>query len=144
MGFDDPTRKMSKSIAKTHAGHAVSLLDTPKRIKKTIMGAKTDTGCEFRAEHASPGIRNLISIHQALSEESYDTIANRYDGRGYGYLKKDLLELVMESITPIQAEFARYQDDPAMLDAVLKASTDKARSIAATTMDRVRHAVGIG
>ena len=144
MGFDEPTQKMSKSIAVQRPGHAVMLLDTPKRIKKTIMGAKTDTGCEFNLEVASPGVRNLIGIYQALSGEEASVISARYEGRGYGYLKKDLLDLVMSVIEPIQSEYKRLMDDPSSLDAVLEQSTDRARSIAATTMDRVRRAVGIG
>ena len=34
MGFDDPTAKMSKSIAQVKSGHAVGLLDDEKVIKK--------------------------------------------------------------------------------------------------------------
>ena len=108
------------------------------------MGAKTDTGCEFNLEVASPGVRNLIGIYQALSGEEASVISARYEGRGYGYLKKDLLDLVMSVIEPIQSEYKRLMDDPSSLDAVLEQSTDRARSIAATTMDRVRRAVGIG
>ena len=144
MGLDDPTQKMSKSIAVQRPGHAVMLLDTPKRIKKSIMGAKTDTGCEFRFDQASPGIRNLLSIYTALSEEPIDTISARYEGGGYGYLKKDLLDLVMSHIEPIQSQYQEFIDDPTTLDAVLERSTDRARNIAANTMDRVRRAVGIG
>ena len=76
MGLDDPTQKMSKSIAVQRPGHAVMLLDTPKRIKKSIMGAKTDTGCEFRFDQASPGIRNLLRL-QVLYFESVNAVLVR-------------------------------------------------------------------
>lgn len=144
MGFDNPEQKMSKSVAVQRPGHAVMLLDTPKRIKKTIMGSKTDTDCEFRPKHASPGVRNLISIYEALSGESVDTIVERYTGRGYGYLKKDLLDLTLNALTPIQKRYQELMSDPTTLDEVLRPSTDRARAIASETMDRVRTAVGIG
>ena len=44
MGFDNPEQKMSKSIAVQRPGHAVMLLDSPKRIKKTIMSSKNRCG----------------------------------------------------------------------------------------------------
>jgi tryptophanyl-tRNA synthetase len=144
MGLDDPTQKMSKSVGVKRHGHAVNLLDSPKRIKKSIMGAKTDTGCEFRPEHASPGICNLIGIFAALSDDTPTQIAERYEGRGYGYLKKDVLETLMAHIAPIQAEYARFVADPATLEAVLNQSADRARETAVNTMERVRKAVGIG
>ena len=143
MGFDEPENKMSKSVAVTKPGHAISLLDTPKRIKKTLMSAKTDTGCEFVFEKASPGVKNLLTIHQALSGDSLQTLADRYEGRGYGYLKKDLLEIVMSAIQPIQDEYQRITADPATLDTLLGSSADRAREIASATMDRVRSRVGI-
>ena len=43
MGLDDPTVKMSKSLADT-TGHAINLLDDPKVIEKAISRAKTDSG----------------------------------------------------------------------------------------------------
>ena len=144
MGFDNPEQKMSKSIAVQRPGHAVMLLDSPKRIKKTIMSSKTDAGCEFRPDQASPGVRNLVGIYQALSEESVDTIVGRYEGRGYGYLKKDLLDLTLNALTPIQERYTDLMSDPTTLDEVLRPSTERAQTIAAATMERVRTAVGIG
>jgi tryptophanyl-tRNA synthetase len=144
MGFDNPDAKMSKSVAVEKPGHAVGLLDTPKRVKKTIMGAKTDTGCEFRFDEASSGVRNLITVYQALSGESQQVITDRYDGRGYGYLKKDLLDLMMGALAPIQSRYAELNGDPAALDQVLNKASQRARGIATETMDRVRKAVGTG
>ena len=108
------------------------------------MGSKTDTECEFRPEHASAGVRNLISIYQALSGEAVDVIVARYDGRGYGYLKKDLLDLTLNAITPIQERYHELMSDPTTQDDVLKPSTERARTIAGETMARVRTSVGIG
>ena len=108
------------------------------------MGAKTDTGCEFRFDEASSGVRNLITVYQALSGETQEVIADRYDGRGYGYLKKDLLDLVMGALSPIQSRYAELTSDRATLDQVLDQAAERARGIATTTMDRVRKAVGTG
>lgn len=142
MGFDDPTAKMSKSA--TSARHAVGLLDRPKVIKKTIMAAKTDTDLELRWDHASPGVRNLIGVLQAITGESRESIADRFAGTGYGYLKKDVYEAVMELITPLQARYAELTKDPAYLEGVLRDSAERVGEIAEATMTRVRAAVGVG
>ncbi len=144
MGFDDPERKMSKSVAETNPRHAVALLDPPKAIKKTIMSAVTDSGCEFRFDQASAGVRNLITVLEALSGESRESIATRFEGRGYGYLKQDVLDAVMAALEPLQKRYHEIADDPATLDGLLARSADRVRPIAAATMQRVRDAVGVG
>ncbi len=142
MGLDDPEAKMSKSA--TGAGHAIYLLDSPKTVKKAIMRAKTDLGCEFRWEEASPGVRNLITLYEVLSGEHRDVIAARYDGQGYGYLKKDLVDVVEATLAPIRAAYARYTDDPAELDRILDAGAERARSIAEPVLRRAQTNAGLG
>jgi tryptophanyl-tRNA synthetase len=143
MAFDDPTMKMSKSIGVTKPGHAVSLLDDEKRIKKTIMAAVTDSGSELEWDKASAGVKNLLSIHHALSGEPIASIGARFQGRGYGYLKQEVFELVWKTVEPIQARYRSLTTDPSELDRVLERSTAHIRPIAEATMRRVRAAVGV-
>jgi tryptophanyl-tRNA synthetase len=144
MGFDEPTVKMSKSIAETRPHHAVHLDDAPNKIRKTIMKAVTDTGCEYDPEKASPGVQNLLSTLSAVSGEPVPSIAARYAGKGYGYLKGEVADAVIAELEPVQARYAELIGDPAHLDALLAQSTEKVRAIAEATMGRVRKAVGIG
>ncbi len=143
MGLDDATVKMSKSIAVDRPHHAISLLDTPKKMKKSIMKAQTDSGCEYRPDHAEPGVRNLMGILSAINGEPTSSIGERYAGQGYGYLKKEVAEAVVEELRPFQEEYHRLMSDEAYLDRLLAESTAKVRAIAETTMTRVRAAVGI-
>ncbi len=144
MGLDDPTVKMSKSLAAERPGHAIGLLDDPKVLKKTIMSAVTDSGREFRPEHASPGVRNLIAILASLQGEEDTVVAERFVGRGYGDLKKSVLEAVLEAVTPIRERFEALMGDPAELDRILAQGADAARSRATSTLARVKAAVGVG
>ncbi|MFA5550713.1 MAG: tryptophan--tRNA ligase [Trueperaceae bacterium] len=144
MGLDDPEAKMSKSVAAKVSGHAIGLLDDEKRIKKSIMSAVTDSGREVRFDHASPGVRNLLTIHQALTGQEMAAIEAEFEGAGYGHLKKAVVASVTEALAPIQARYHEYLADEAELDRVLAVGAERARAVAAETMKRVRHAVGVG
>ncbi len=144
MGMDEPTVKMSKSLATDRPGHAIGLLDPPKVLEKTIMSAVTDSEREFRFEHASPGVRNLLGILQALSGEPMDALTASFQGRGYGDLKKTVLEAVMETVTPIRERYEGLMADPAELDRILARGAGAARARAAATLARVKAAVGVG
>ena len=143
MGFDEPEVKMSKSIAVARPHHAVALMDTPKKLKKTIMRAVTDSGCDYAVETCSPGVRNLMNILSAMNGESVEQIAARYAGQGYGYLKKEVAEAAEAELGPVRAEYTRLMDDMGYLDGILSDSTARVRGIAEGTMARVRAAVGI-
>ncbi|MCB9682989.1 MAG: tryptophan--tRNA ligase [Alphaproteobacteria bacterium] len=144
MGLDDPTVKMSKSLADERPSHAVFLDDTPKKVRKTIMRAVTDSGCTYDPETASPGVVNLMGILAAVTGRSVVDIAREFDGQGYGYLKGAVADAVAAELEPLQAEYARLMADEAALDAILDDSAARVRVIAEATMTRVRAAVGIG
>ncbi|MEX2500968.1 MAG: tryptophan--tRNA ligase [Trueperaceae bacterium] len=144
MGFDEPDVKMSKSLAQERDRHAVHLLDSEKRIKKTVMSAVTDSGREFRPEHASAGVRNLLQVHASLSGEPVEALSERFAGGGYGDLKKAVLEVIVESLRPIQERYRALATDPDALDAVLARGAERARSTAADTLARAKRALGVG
>jgi tryptophanyl-tRNA synthetase len=143
MAFDEPTAKMSKSTAEERPGHAVFLLDSPTVIKKTIMGAVTDSGMEFRYEHASAGVRNLYSVWQALDGRPMAELEGEIS-KGYGELKKRVVEVVIEALTPIQGRYAELMADPAELDALLARGAERARERAVRTIERMKQAMGVG
>lgn len=144
MGFDDPEVKMSKSIARQRDRHAIHLLDSESRIKKTVMGAVTDSGQEVRFDHASPGVRNLLGIYQSLTGTAMEAIEAEFEGQGYGALKRTVFETIMETLRPIQERYRTYADDPAELDAVLARGAERAEAIAEPVLARAKAAVGVG
>lgn len=144
MGLDDPTAKMSKSTGVERAGHAINLLDDEKTIRKTVMSAVTDSGREFRFEHASPGVKNLLSIEQSLTGVSIDELSERYAEGGYGDLKKGVFAAVMETLTPLQERYQAYMDDIPSLDAILAAGAERASERAEVVLTRVQEHIGVG
>jgi tryptophanyl-tRNA synthetase len=139
--LQDPTSKMSKS-ASSSAG-IIDLLDDPKRSAKKIRSAVTDSEAvvRFDPEH-KPGVSNLLTIYSALTDRPIPDLENEYAGRMYGDLKKDLADVVVDFVTPIQQRTAAYLDDPAALDKILAAGAEKARAIAGETLATMYDRVG--
>jgi tryptophanyl-tRNA synthetase len=139
--LQDPTAKMSKSSSSPQG--IVDVLDEPGQARKKIMRAITDTGSEVKAdEENKPGVTNLLRIFSALSGDAVADIERRYDGTGYGQFKKDLAELVADTLTPIKERTEKLLADEEQLDRILAQGAERATAIAAQTMTVVRDRVG--
>jgi tryptophanyl-tRNA synthetase len=132
MALDEPTQKMSKS-APTPAGY-IALLDEPDVIRRKIRRAKTDSGTEVVATPDKPALTNLLGIYAGLTDRSVPEIEDQYRGKGYGDFKKDLAEVVVESLAPIRERTLELLGDPRELDEVLEAGAEKARGVARSTL----------
>ncbi|KAA0118180.1 tryptophan--tRNA ligase [Mycolicibacterium sp. P9-22] len=139
--LQDPTAKMSKSAA-TDAG-LISLLDDPKKTAKKIRSAVTDSEREIRFDReAKPGVSNLLTIQSAVTGTDIDTLVAGYTGRGYGDLKAETAEAVVEFVTPIKTRVDELLDDPTELQAVLAKGAARADEVASATLQRVYDRMG--
>src|SRR4051812_19759005 len=139
--LQEPTAKMSKS-ASSPTG-IVELLEDPARSAKKIKSAVTDTGREIVFDpQTKPGVSNLLTIYSALTGQAIDDLTLSYAGKGYGDLKKDLAEVVVEFVKPIQERTKLYLDDPAQLDKLLAVGAEKARAVSARTLGRAYDRIG--
>lgn len=143
MGFDDPTRKMSKADQAGSQRHSIGLLDDPGTIRKTVMSAVTDSGGSVSFSDGSPGIRNLLVIYKALSGSSEASIESEFGAQPYGFLKQRLAELIIETLSPIRAAYEGYLADPAELDRILGSGTERARARAQPVITRAYEATGL-
>lgn len=142
MALDDPSKKMSKSAATPNS--AIALTDDPDLIRRKIRRAVTDSGSEVRAAPDKPAVTNLLTIYSLLSGESIQTIEERYTGRGYGDFKKELAEVVVDAISPIQLRLAEYEANPDVVQSILTDGAERARMQAAEKMTLVRQRMGLG
>ena len=142
MSLDDPTSKMSKSAENEFS--RISLLDPPNKIKKAIMRATTDSDGEVRFDAENkPGISNLLSIYSVFSGISIEQLEKKYQGSGYGDFKKDLVEVVVDALAPIQQKYNDVMES-GELDKILKEGAEKAGAIAQKTLRRVKENFGLG
>ena len=138
--LQDPEKKMSKSA--TDPKGTIDLLDDPAAARKKIMSAKTDSLGVIRFDPENqPGLANLLTIQSVLSGEPVESIVQRYEGKGYGDLKKEIGQTVFDFLTDLQA---RYRDilDSGKADEVLKAGAQKAAAIANKKIRKVYKKIG--
>jgi tryptophanyl-tRNA synthetase len=141
MGLDDPEKKMSKSTAGT--GHAVALLDPVDQIRKKIMRATTDSAPAVDFESAGSGVRNLLSIYQGFSGWPSEKIQDHFNGMRYGDLKKQVAEMVIASLEPLQKRYGEIVDEPGYLAGVLKEGMERVSPIAKSTVQLTKERMGL-
>jgi tryptophanyl-tRNA synthetase len=142
MALDDPTAKMSKSAVNTLS--RICLLDEDSVIKKAIMRATTDSDGEIRYDpEKKAGVSNLLTIYGAFSGLSIAEVEAKYAGQGYGTLKKELVEVVVDALGPIRKRFEEIRPSSELTDA-LHDGAERADDIAARTMKRVKDKLGLG
>ncbi len=139
MSLSDPTVKMSKSDPKGD----IFLKDEPAVIRKKIMSAVTDMGCEVKYdEENKPGISNLIQIYCCMKDISIEEAEKRFEGYRYGDFKKAVADAVIEELEPFQARYKEIVANKSYEEA-LKEGAEKASKIANQTLKRVQKAVGL-
>ncbi|WP_165526777.1 tryptophan--tRNA ligase [Helicobacter pylori] len=139
MGLDDPKVKMSKSHK--GANHAIFLLDEPDVIVKKIKKAATDSIGVIAFDETREGIFNLLNIYMLLSDESPEKIEERFKNKGYGDFKKELAEVMIQALKPIQERYKEISDDE--VKAVLNCGAEKARPLARATYQKAKELMGL-
>ncbi len=141
MSLDEPTNKMSKSDPNDFS--RINLLDDPKTIKKKIGRATTDSERLVTFDPQRPGITNLLSIYQLLTNQSQQEIEADFSGKGYGDFKAALTDQLVATLEPIQRRYYELMNDLPMLEAILKDGADRVRPIAAKTLQQVKDVIGV-
>ncbi|GAA9071475.1 tryptophan--tRNA ligase [Helicobacter pylori] len=139
MGLDDPKVKMSKSHQ--GANHAIFLLDEPDIIVRKIKKAATDSMGVIAFDEKREGVFNLLNIYMLLSNESPESIEERFKNKGYGDFKKELAEVVIQALKPIQERYKEISDDE--VKAVLNGGTKKAKPLAQATYQKAKELMGL-
>lgn len=140
MDLQDPTSKMSKS-AETDNG-IIFLLDENSVIEKKFKRAVTDSDGVVAYDRANkPGVSNLLDILSAATGTPAEQLAESYSQ--YGPLKKDAGDAVIALVDPIRARYLDLMDDKGELARLIKIGNQRAREVAAQTLDRAHRAIGL-
>ena len=138
--LQDPARKMSKSDAEDSF---ISVLDTPDVIRRKYRRAVTDSLACIRFDPENqPGVSNLLSIISALTGEDMEKVVASFEGKGYGDLKAAVTDVTIETLAPIQAEFARVMKDKKYMEEVYREGAQRAGAIAERTLQKLMKKIG--
>lgn len=143
MDLQYPLSKMGKSDS-SNSG-MIALLDESNQIVKKIKSAVTDSGKEiiFSEDEEKAGIKNLLTIYSSLSGKSIKELEGNYHGKGYGDFKKDLAEVVVESLKPIKEKHDDLIKNKDYLAKVLKDGAAQAQKVAYKTLAKVYRKSGL-
>jgi len=132
-------QKMSKSY-----GNTLEIFEDEKSLKKKVMKIVTDsTPVEDPKDPSQCSLFALYRLFAGASET--EQMRERYlkGGTGYGQVKKELLEILIEYFRPYREKRALLENDPGEVYNILEKGAEKTRAAAAVTLDKVRKAVGI-
>lgn len=140
MSLQEPEKKMSKSDSNENA--YIALLEKPEDILRKVKRAVTDSDGEIAFRQDKPGVSNLLSILSACSGEAVEALEARLSGKGYGELKAQTADAIIEALRPIQERYAQIRADKALLSKVAKDSAEKAARVANRTLAKVYRKIG--
>lgn len=142
MGLDDPAKKMSKSAES--ANNYISMLEEPDEIRRKIKIAVTDSESEIGFDPANrPAVANLMHIYSAFSGITTKDVIKKYAGKGYAEFKKDLAEVVISGLKPIQENYSRFSKDKNEVLKILRNGAKKASERAEKTLKDVKEKMGL-
>lgn len=141
MSLQNPTKKMSKS--ENNPKGTIDLLDEPSVARKKIMSAITDSlGIIQYDPENQPGLANLLTILSSLTNESIDSIVKRYQGRGYGDLKKEVGQAVYDFLSELQVKYQAIIAS-GKIDEIIQNGNEKAGKIAYKKVAKVKRKLGL-
>lgn len=141
MSLQEPTKKMGKSDTDPNA--VILLLDSPDVIVNKLRRAVTDSGKDicFDAKN-KPGVTNLLTILAVVTGKSVDQLISQMQGHGYGKLKNEVAEVIIELLRPLQKQYKELRQDQSYLNSVLKLGTERAIKLAQPTLEKVYEVIG--
>ncbi len=140
MSLQDPEKKMSKSDENVNA--TVYITDSADDIARKFKRAVTDSVGKVAYNDEQKGIRNLLEIHAAVTGQKAEQVALAYQDKGYGDLKNDTAEAVIEALRPIREKYEMLLADKAYLESVYKNGAEQANRIALKTLRKVYKKTG--
>jgi tryptophanyl-tRNA synthetase len=91
-----------------------------------------------------PGVYNLLEIYENLTGKTRQEIESHFAGKGYGDFKKEVAEVVVEALKPLQEKYRELMANPETIEKMLQEGANKIRPMAEKTLAEVKQKVGLG
>ncbi len=133
--------KMSKSY-----GNAVLMRDEPAEVTKKIRGMTTDPARARRTDPGDPEKCPVWQFHKLYSNEATkDWVVQGCKTAGIGCLdcKQPVIDAVIQEQQPWRERAETYLANPKQVHWIVEMGTERARTVARSTMKDVRSAIGL-
>ncbi len=141
MDLQDPSKKMSKSEENPNC--YILIMDSPEVIRKKISRAVTDSIGIINYSDDQPGVKNLINIICAIKNITPEEVIENYTGKGYADLKRDVADIIIEELTPVQEKVKTLLSDKKYLEEIYKNGAQKANYVANKTLRKMHKKIGL-
>ena len=118
-------------------------IETPYYCKDRFYFYRIDSEKDIVFDQKRQGIFNLLTIYQGFSGQSKEEIEAKFKNKGYKDFKKDLAEVIIAGLQPIQEKYQEITQDPKYIENILAEGANKIRPIAEKTLARVKQKVGL-
>lgn len=133
-------RKMSKSY-----GNTIALSDSPDEIRKKVSLMVTDPQKIRKNDPGHPEVCTVFAFHKVFSEDSIPEIEEQCCAGSMGCVqcKRNLADKMVEQLSPIYEKRQEIAAKPQYIREVVYSGNEKARAIAARTLEEVKSAMKI-
>ena len=134
-------QKMSKSY-----GNTISLREDPESIEKKIKTMMTDPARVKRTDPGDPANCPVFALHEIYTDdETRNWVREGCVSAGIGCVdcKKPLAEKIVEEQQSMRERAKQYEDNPDLVKSIVAEGCEKARTIARSTLEEVRSAMGL-
>ena len=134
-------RKMSKSY-----GNAILLTDPEPVVRQKLKTMVTDPARVRRSDPGNPDVCPVGDLHKIFSDRATMDKVNagcRSAGIGCIECKSWVADALVQLLSPMQQRRRKFEENPRLAWDILEAGSERARKVAAVTMDGVRDVMGM-
>ena len=133
--------KMSKSY-----GNFISMREDEDSIVKKIKTMTTDPARVRRTDPGDPEKCPVFKLHEIYSDQAQKAwVVEGCKSAGIGCLdcKKPIIDAIIDEQKPMRERARQYEENPDLVKSIVAEGCEKARSVARTTLEEVRQAMGL-
>jgi tryptophanyl-tRNA synthetase len=134
--------KMSKSVE----GSYITLSDDLQTIKNHIAKAPTDSGTTGGNIPSEGGVANLFTLLKLFeSKDVFIKFVQDYREKKirYSEMKEVLANAIYKELKPLQEKRKEFEENPKLVDEIIKEHTEKCRERASETIKGVKEKMGL-
>lgn len=132
-------------MGKSVEGSYINLTDDLETIKKRLAKVPTDSGTLGGQIPQIGGVASLFGlIYLVGGKEMHHKYVLDYKDKKirYGEMKEELSQAIYEELAPFRERRKKYEENPELVEKILKEHTEKCRKIAQETLREVKMKMG--